>query len=280
LKIALATIAPDYRQQAMLKVVRSTWEHFARQYHYPILVVERPPYRDHIFWGKYFLLEQPDFADFDAILHLDNDVLINPAAPDIRGDWDPAKVGVIDEREQLSWDDSRVADYYAWYELETRSFATPIGIFNMGVFLMHRNHLPFFRELYACWLERTTQLRGPRNSRTNLKFIADQPHVSLALQASKIGQPLDSRFNRMWWCWYRERGGIPWWAFRLYTKSASILTRRLPPGAAKVLSGPGARALHEALVESHFLHIAGSKSPLWLWQESRIDSPQMPIGSR
>jgi hypothetical protein len=85
------------------------------------------------------------------------------------------------------------------------------------------------------------------------------------LQAANQAQVLPPAFNRVWWSWYRQRGRLPWRAFQLYAKTSAILEEIVPQPLAHWIAKPGTRALDEALGECHFLHLAGSKSPIWLF---------------
>ena len=265
MKIALATICPDARQRANLRIVRPTWEAYARRHSLPIVVVENPPHREHFYWGKYFPLALPELAGFDAVLVLDNDILINANSPPITDGWDPEKIAIADEREQFAWVDDFVARYYSDYDdLRPDALKHP-RVLNTGVLLYTRAHVPLFAEVHARWVDWRNRAAAAEREAQAFRFAADQPHVSLALQAADRAQVLPPAFNRLWWSWYRQHGRLPWRAFQAYAKSSSILERIAPRALANSVARPGARALERALSECHFLHIAGSKSPIWLF---------------
>lgn len=265
MKIALATICPNARQRANLKVVRPTWEVYAKRHNLPILVVENPPHREHFYWGKYFPLTLAEFSGFDAVLVLDNDILINADSPPITDGWDPDKIAIADEREQFAWVEDFVAQYYAAYP-DLRSEALKHArVLNTGVLLYTRAHVPIFQEVHAQWLEWRKRASAADRESHAFKYAADQPHISLALQTSNRAQVLPPAFNRLWWSWYRQRGRFPWRAFQAYAKASSIAEKIAPRALAGLVARPGAQALERAVSECHFLHIAGSKSPIWLF---------------
>ena len=265
MKIALATICPDARQRASLAIVRPTWEAYAKSHNLPIVVVENPPHREHFYWGKYFPLTLPKFGGFDAVLVLDNDILINADSPPITDGWDPEKVAIGDEREQFAWVDDFVARYYADYpDLLPEALKHPC-VLNTGVLLYTRAHVAFFEQVHAGWLQWRNRATTAGQEVRAFKFAADQPHVSLALQTANLAQVLPPGFNRLWWSWYRQRGRLPWRMFQAYAKTSSMIENFAPRTIADLVARPGARSLECALSESRFLHIAGSKSPIWLF---------------
>ncbi len=265
MKIALATICPDARQRANLGIVRPTWDAYAKRHNLPIIVVENPPHREHFYWGKYFPLTLPELGDFDAVLVLDNDILINADSPPITDGWDSEKIAIADEREQFAWVDDFVARYYADYpDLLPAALKHPC-VLNTGALLYTRAHVHIFQQIHASWLEwRNRTATADREAHT-FKYAADQPHISLALQSAGHAQVLPPAFNRLWWSWYRQCGRMPWRVFQAYAKASQIIEQAVPRPLADLFARPGVRALEHALSESRFLHIAGSKSPIWLF---------------
>lgn len=265
MKIALTTICPDARQRAFLGIVRPTWEAYAKRHDLPIIVVENPPHPENVFWGKYFALTLPEFAKYDAVIALDNDILVNPHSPLVTEDWDGSKIGIADERQQFDWDDAFVAQYYSHYEHEIPARVTHVGILNTGVLLYTRAHLPFFEAVHARWVEWRDRATAATRETDSFKYANDQPHVSLALQVADRAKILPPAYNRLWWSWYRQRGTLPWRAFQGYAKASSLFEEFAPRALASAFARPGARAIERGLSECHFLHVAGSKSPIWLF---------------
>ncbi len=265
MKIALVSVCPDERQRRFLDIAWSGWAEYAKRHGLPIQVVEDPPVPEHVFWGRFFLLEMPEFRAFDAILHLDNDIFVNPEAPSIVEQWTPEKFASVDERAQWRWDARQVRDYYDYYDLPLSAEECETAlVLNGGVFLMHRGHLPFFRDLYARWKSHVAALTVSRTKANHLKFVADQPHVSLAVQRAGISQPLDMRFNRLWWSWSTRGGERSEWPMKIYAKSVQLLGRVLPRRMLRPFARFGADQWKRILTDNYFVHAAGSKSPVAL----------------
>ena len=269
MKIAITTIAPDARQQALLKVAWPTWERYARRLNLPIVVIERPRHPEDPYWGKYFSLTQPELAGFDAVLALDNDILINPESPSIIEFWEADRVAIADERAQFDWSDEYTARYYARYELSIPPPPAKVGILNTGVILYTRAHLAIFASAHARWIEWRERAGAAKRQAKAFEYANDQPHISLALQTTKQVQDLPRNFNRLWWSWYREHGRVHWRVFQAYAKASSIFEKVAPASVADLFAKSGARALQGAIRDCHFLHVAGSKSPIWLFAHCR-----------
>ncbi len=263
MKAAIATICPGGRQRKLLDVVWPTWQTFSERFDLPIVVVEKPPYPEHVFWGKYFLFQLPEFDGFDAILHLDNDILINSESPSPFDSWNPEKIGLVDERAQQTLTDDEVKAYYRFYEIPETRIPNNARIYNMGMFLFSRSHTGYFQKLYEDWQTFVAQLR-PGSRVDYLKPIADQPHMSLALENDAMAQQLDGRFNTLWWHWYRQNVSRETRGFLVRAKVGSISRPHLPSPLFTSLFSSQQRLLNRALSEVFFLHMAGSKSPLLL----------------
>ena len=272
MKIAIATIAPDARQKALLKVAWPTWERYARRHSLEIIVVERPPRPEHIYWGKYAYFGLDEFSAVDAIVAVDNDMLFNPNSPLVTDGWDGKRIGMVDERAQFGWDEAYVERYYRSYELQPPP--PPAGtwaVLNGGLILYTRDHIPFFERTYRDWNEWRGRASAEAIQANPFKYTNDQPHLSLAVQIDNQAQILDPNFNRIWWSWLGKYGRLPRRAFQFYAKGCSMLGAALPASFVSPLARPGARVLERALSECHFLHIAGSKSPMWLYAHRRDD---------
>ena len=127
-----------------------------------------------------------------------------------------------------------------------------------------REHLRLFREVHERWSAWRHAGQVDAGARDAFKYANDQPHVGLALQSRGLAQPLDMKFNRLWWRWWQDYGRRSEWPFKIYAKSSAIIARWLPPALTRPLAAPGLRHIDRALAENHFLHFAGSKSPLLL----------------
>jgi len=217
-----------------------------------------------MYWGKYFLFDLPELREFDALLVLDNDVLISPGAPLIFDSWNPRCVGMVDERAQFGWSDDHARRYYAEYELQIPAPAGDLHILNGGVLLYGKQHVELFRSIFHSWLDWRSAAPAARNWRTKFKYANDQPHVGLALQSAGVAQALDPRFNRIWWSWWLKDQKRAEWPFKLYAKASKILTGALPRAFTDPVAAPGLHVIERVLRENYFLHFAGSKSPFHL----------------
>ncbi len=105
LKKAIVTICPGGRQRKILNIVWPTWDGFSKRVGIPLVVIERPLHPQHFYWGKYFPFEMRELNGFDAVLYLDNDVIISPKSSSPFDQWNPELIGIVDERKQQSLDE-------------------------------------------------------------------------------------------------------------------------------------------------------------------------------
>ncbi len=269
MKIALASVCPDARQQRLLDIVWPSWEAFSKRHAIPVRVIEDDLRPDAYYWAKYLPLTLPEFRGFDAVLCLDNDVVISPQAPSPAEGWDGARVRCVDERSQFPHSPSRFTDYYARHGL-TLPAGVPERVLNSGVLLYTREHAAWLEEIYQGWRgwrERFQRELGPNIDPYIL--AGDQPHVSHALLGSGRFEELDARFNRLWWSWWEDGGRRREMPLLLYAKTAQLLASVLPRGLVRPLARRGRGLWDEALLDNHFVHVAGSKSPLSLFDLGR-----------
>ena len=264
MKVAVVCVCPDSKQRAHLALVWPTWEAYARRHSLALFVLDHSRRPADPYWGKYFALEDAALSGFDAVLVLDNDIVINPQSPSILEGWSGERVLIADEGEQCTWSQEDVRRYFAYYELPVPPPPAALRMFNTGVLAYTREHLRLFRDVYERWSAWRHAGRTDARARDAFKYANDQPHVGLALQSSGLAQPLDMKFNRLWWRWWQDYGRRSEWPFKIYAKSSAILARWLPPALSRRLAVPGLRHIDRALAENYFLHFAGSKSPLLL----------------
>ncbi len=91
-----------------------------------------------------FPLTLPEFAGFDAVLVLDNDILINANSPSITDGWDPDKVAIADEREQFAWVTTLSRGIIPTTMTCGRIALKHPRVLNTGVLLYTRAHVPLF----------------------------------------------------------------------------------------------------------------------------------------
>jgi hypothetical protein len=264
MKAVVCCLCPDTKQRAHLRLVWPSWQDYAKRHSLPIRAISDPPVREHMYWGKYFLLDLPELREYDTALVLDNDILISANAPSVLADWNPEFVGMVDERAQFGWDDEDVRRYYEDYGIAIGPKAAEMKILNGGVLVYGRQHVDLFRQTYESWLQSRSTAREAVNWRMTFLLANDQPHVGLALQQAGTSQLLDPRFNRLWWSWWLNDQQRAEWPFKIYAKASKMLTPFLPRFLTDPIAAPGLRAINRALRENFFLHFAGSKSPFHL----------------
>jgi hypothetical protein len=279
MKVALVCVCPDAKQRAHLELVWPTWEAYARRHALEIVVLGRSGRPADPYWGKYFPLDDAALRRFDAALVLDNDIVINPQSPSILEHWDGQRVLIGDEREQFGWPQEYVRRYFASYELPLPPQSADLRVYNTGVLVYTREHLPVFRDVHERW--RAWRDAAPTDARVRdaFKYANDQPHVGLALQSLGIAQLLDVKFNRLWWNWWLDHGRRSEWPSRDPRE-----IRRNSRWVADTFNRPWARrrgfGIDRAIADNHFLHFAGSKSPLLLLaHRSSRGEPQLQHGS-
>jgi hypothetical protein len=269
MRTAVCSICPDATQLAHLELVRPSWEAYAQRFDFSIHIISTPPVPEHFYWGKYFLFDLPELHDYDAIIVLDNDILINSGAPSLVESWSPSLVGMVDERAQFGWNDEHVRRYYAHYDLSIPPTLRAPLVLNGGVLIYGREHVDTFRHIYQSWLKWRAAATESKSWPQIFKYANDQSHVGFALQTAGLVQALDPKFNRLWWSWWQNGGRRAELPFKIYAKSSKILTRWLPRALTDPLAAPGMRQIDRALEECYFLHFAGSKSPLHLLAHRR-----------
>ncbi|MBS0659696.1 MAG: hypothetical protein JSR82_15760 [Verrucomicrobia bacterium] len=268
MRLALCTVCPDARQQQLLDIVWTGWEAFAKKHSLPIRVIEEPPPLESPYWGKYTPFQLPDLREFDAVLMLDNDVVISPEAPLPSEGWDGERVRCVDERAQFPHNQERFEPYYRDYDLEAPEPSA--RVLNTGVLLFTRDHAKRFLETYEQWRDWRAAYRLRHGGNADVFRLAnDQPHVSHALLRSRAFEELDPQFNRLWWAWWEDGGRRQELPLKIYAKAVQILARALPRTLLRPLAAPGGAWWRAALRKNHFIHVAGSKSPISLYRWGR-----------
>lgn len=269
MRLALCTVCPDARQQALLDIVWPGWEAYAKRHSLPVRVIEQPPPLASPYWGKYTPLNLPELKEFDAVLMVDNDVVIAPDAPLPSEGWDGSRVRCVDERAQFPHNQARFAPYYADYDLAAPEEPSA-RVLNTGVLLYTREHARWFGELYEEWRDWRSDFIRRHTPRVDpFRAGNDQPHVSHALLRTGRFEEMDVRFNRLWWAWWEDGGRRRELPLKLYAKSMQLLGRVLPRGLVHPLARRGGAWWREALAHNHFIHVAGSKSPISLYDLGR-----------
>lgn len=101
MKKAIVTIARGKRFERMAdKYCRTNWQYYADKYGYDLVIIdknldEKDPRC--AAWQKCLVLSQDWSKDYDRIVWIDTDIIINPNSPDICEDVPIEKIGAVDE---------------------------------------------------------------------------------------------------------------------------------------------------------------------------------------
>ena len=123
----------------------------------------------------------------------------------------------------------------------------------------------FLERVYQEWRDRkSAATKSSAQSKDPFVRAADQPHVSYALQAERRYQDFGVRHNTLWWHWYRQHVSPRQMPFLLRSKAAALTSDRIPQTLWRALFRRERATFARALEGSDFLHVAGSKSSLFL----------------
>lgn len=149
---------------------------------------------------KQLVCSQSWSADYDFIIFIDADILINPTAPPIHMECiQTDKIGVIDEMQQPTREDRHalqvshgwektVKEYYSMAQLD---LDTDI-IYNSGVIILQpKIHGEFCKNIYHKY--KNTQLYHPRY------FHYEQAVINYEYQKADLCLKLNSKWNAVWY---------------------------------------------------------------------------------
>lgn len=104
MKKALVTLAVGASYEAMFeKYCRPLWSQYADRYQFDIIVITQPldtssrSQSRSPSWQKCLILSDATIKNYDQVVWVDSDVLINPASPDITTGVPLEKIGAVDE---------------------------------------------------------------------------------------------------------------------------------------------------------------------------------------
>lgn len=276
---AILAIAPDRRQETFLDRVMPGWQHYAHRHNLEIVVLRRSMTRgDHPYWDRWLAIQDgvAETARYDELLLLDNDIYVNAAAPNIFDDWNGEKVNVVEESEQGDWSRDKIPTYYkSFHVLPDDRLTKPTKVFNMGVCVVSRDRNEVFNLLYQKWLDEIRPRFSEEERRRKdalFRVEADGPFLSYELQAMNLIAPLRKEFNFFIIPWLRANR-IAEFPFLIRSKAGQKLEGKMPAPVLRAITSQARSALRRAAAECHFLHIAASKSPLWLLPEAAPASP-------
>ena len=262
---AIVGVCYDQRQRRILDITFPSWRRYGERQGLPVVIVERPCAGGDFYWNKHRLYQVPELRSCKRLLFLDNDVFISSNAPPLLQPWDSPLIGATYECTQAGWPAEIIEHYYDDYFVDRSADVADLKIINTGVLVIPREQAEFLETVYRRWKERMKTFPGSRQGQKDLFFrTSDQPHVSYALQTSGRFKDFGERFNTLWWHWYRKNITPRQLPFLLRSKAAS-LTRDFLPGAWwRALFAKERAIFAQAREVSDFLHVAGSKSSLFL----------------
>jgi hypothetical protein len=210
---AIVTLAiGDHYLQRWKSNCEANWRTYAARHGFDVLCIEKPlddserARKRSPAWQKCLVLEQDFAKDYERIVWIDSDIMINAAAaPDITAGVPPEKVGAVEEypysREwhhyrQILHD--RIYDFYegrAVVNYTAREYYTTYGlasgfdqVANTGVLVLSpRHHRPVLKRTYFEYEE-----KGGREWQMEMRPL------SYELLKADCVQWIDPRFNVMW----------------------------------------------------------------------------------
>lgn len=149
--------------------------------------------------NKFLVCSQDWSKDYDFIIYIDADILININSPPIHNHIDyEGCIGVVDEYSQpskerrlkiqrkMGWETS-ATDYYklCGFDIQTEM------VFNGGVqVLQPKIHCDFLQNIYNTYIKQSkNHYRG---------FHFEQSCIGYELQKNKLYKVIDNRFNAVW----------------------------------------------------------------------------------
>jgi hypothetical protein len=258
---ALVGVCCDSRQRRILDVTFPSWRRYGERHGLPVVILERSHAGGDFYWNKHLLYRVPELRSAKRLLFLDNDVFANPNAGPLLEDWDSPLIGATTESTQAGWSPEFVLHYYKEYSVDQARLRPALEIINTGVLVIPREQADFLERVYQGWRERKS---APTKSNDPFVGAADQPHVSYALQAENRYRDFGVRYNTLWWHWYRHHVSPRQMPFLLRSKAAALTIDRLPRALWRSIFRRERATFARGLDDSDFLHVAGSKSSLFL----------------
>jgi len=262
---AIVGVCCDARQRRILDITYPSWREYGKRHGLPVIVLERSHAGEDFYWNKHLLYRLPELRAAKRLLFLDNDVFANPEAGALLEEWDSPLVGATAESTQAGWSPEFIASYYDQYAVDQPTRMSNLQIINTGVLVIPHEQAGFLEYVYQRWRERKTSPQKT-TAGANDPFVdaADQPHVSYALQAENRWKDFGARYNTVWWHWYRRHVSPRQMPFLLRSKAAALTIDRLPRKLWRAVFRRERAVFARGLNAADFLHVAGSKSSLFL----------------
>jgi len=204
-KAIVTAIIGDKHRNLWERNARDSWQRYATRHGYEIILVQSlldgSPLgaSRQIPWQKLLIFSEPQIRDFDRVVWIDADIIINDAAPSVIEAVPEEKIGAVPDQAllssptlatvftQLNKDQGPDAAARARkrYAVNTLSPAFDL-LLNTGVMVLSpRHHRDFFEHVYNSYGE------GPNS------FVEQMP-LSYEILSRDLYHPLDPRFNVLW----------------------------------------------------------------------------------
>jgi len=266
---AIVGVCFDSRQRRILDNTLP-WRRYEERHGIPVRVVERDYAGGDSYWNKHLLFRNPELRSFKYLMFLDNDVFANAEAEPLLKEWDSPLIGATFESTQASWSPEVIDRYYDEYFVDRRPGVSNLQIINTRVLILPREQSDFLEVTYRRWKAWMASVPRPLPRRKDpFVLAADQPHVSYALQAEKRYKCCAERFNTLWWHWYKNNAQSRHQFFLFRSKAAALSLHALPKRLWRAAFHHERVTFARALASCDFLHVAGSKSPVFLDMEPR-----------
>jgi hypothetical protein len=142
---------------------------------------------------------------------------------------------------------------------------TDLQIINTGVLVIPQEQAEFLECVYERWRARKNNPQELfAKSKDPFAGAADQPHVSYALQVEQRYRDFGPCYNTLWWHWYRRHVSPRQMPFLIRSKAAALTIDRMPKTFWRAIFRRGRAVFSRGLEAADFLHVAGSKSSLFL----------------
>jgi hypothetical protein len=187
---------------------KDNWEGYAEKHDYDIVLIEdyieSDPKDRAPNWQKLLLFDHSDLKDYDRVVWLDSDIVINyPQAPCIVSETQPGKVGCVNYQQALPSFEDRKSGYFRAQQLsenESLRKAAPItfreryelvgledgpnDFINAGVLVLEPTHKQFLRKVYEDYDNRKHSFE-------------ENVWLSYELLKEDLIDPVDPRFNKL-----------------------------------------------------------------------------------
>jgi hypothetical protein len=205
MKVLLVTIAIGEKYLSeYYQLFHKSQKAYAEKYNYDFKVItdfldKSYQHYSTISFNKILVCSQEWSANYDMIIFVDADILINPNAPPLHNYIDYGDcIGIADEYSQpsserriniqkrMGWETS-ATDYYklAGFDLNT------INVLNSGVLVMQpAKHAHFLKYIFHKYIQKS--VANPRG------FHYEQSCIGYELQMSNKFKIIDNKFNALW----------------------------------------------------------------------------------